>query len=457
MNRRRSRSRSPRGHGGNRQAPPAAPAFGWPYGGYPGGAAPPSYGHIDPAQMAAYYMQQMGGEKKKKKKKKKRNASSSSSSSGSRNDPAKAWAKQMEMWQQSAGGGWPQMMPGSQAPGGAQGSSAAWPPAPPAPPSEAINAHHGGRDDGYRDHDYNRGRDRSPGRQEAAEDIPIFLEAAIEEYVPVPKALLGKIIGKQAATIIEIREKSGAFKVDARDQTADPCMVKIAGTAEAVKKARDIIMDLLSSTKKKHDDAEYVEIPKAKIGMVIGLKGAQVNEIQCQTGTKVDVDFTNDPCRCYIKGPPENVAQAKKVLLTIAMQIEDEESEYIDLPKNSSGALIGAQGSRIRQFQEQSGARIDVDKTGQHTRVRFSGTREQVANAKQLVMAEVENNERTLAATPSIWSGPSHSSQPMIIPAHQPDSFPATLAESIARAKAAAEAVNQGLQTGTLQLPAITY
>merc|ERR1712066_52280 len=153
----------------------------------------------------------------------------------------------------------------------------------------------------------------------------------------------------------------------------------------------------------------------------------QVNEIQVQTGTKIDVDFGPDPCRCYIKGPADNVQQAKKVLLTIATQIEDEESEYIDLPKSSSGALIGAAGSRIREFQEQSGARIDVDKTGRSCRVRLTGAKEQVANAKQLIMMEVAAAQQA-AKPPMIGSH-----QPMVVPAHQPNSFPATLAESIAR------------------------
>ena len=28
---------------------------------------------------------------------------------------------------------------------------------------------------------------------------------------------------------------------------------------------------------------------------------AQVNEVQAQTQTKIDVDFETDPCKCYIK------------------------------------------------------------------------------------------------------------------------------------------------------------
>merc|ERR1719150_3517703 len=150
--------------------------------------------------------------------------------------------------------------------------------------------------------------------------------------------------------------------------------------------------------------------------MVIGLKGSQVNEIQGQTGTKIDVDFDSDPCKCYIKGEPDAVERAKRVLLTIAMQIEDDNSEYVDLPKSTSGALIGAQGTRIREFQEQSGARIDVDKTGPRCRVRLTGTNEQIANAKQLILAEVEN---ALPAAKPQSPFPA-AAQPMAVPAHQP-------------------------------------
>lgn len=273
-------------------------------------------------------------------------------------------------------------------------------------------------------------------------DMPIFLEPSVEETVHVPKALLGKVIGKGACTLIQIREKSGVFKMDARDQTTDPCQVKVAGTADAVKRAKELIMEILESTKTKHSSSEYVEIPRAKIGMVIGLKGAQVNEIQMQTGTKIDVDFESDPCRCYIKGEPDNTKRAKQVLLTIAMQIEDDRSEYLDLPKAASGALIGAQGSRVREFQEQSGARIDVDKTGARCRVRLSGTADQVANAKALIMYEVEN--APAASTSMVTNAPPPPPQPVQIPSHQPTSFPATLAESIARAKAAAQAIKTG-------------
>jgi len=468
------RSRSPRGEGSRREergsrrrrrddddtsagpaAAAAAAAWG-PYAGYAGYAAAAAANYWDYAQQA-----QMGGEeekKKKKKKKKKQESSSSSSSSDSEEDAKAQWQDMWKSWQQ--GGGMQSNMQGApqgQAPGmgwpgynpwGQPPPHGGWPGGDVGGSSSSTNQGQGG-DGGWGLAQKDDEDDDDLATADGGEDVPIFLEPSVEELVPVPKALLGKVIGKQAATIIEIREKSGAFKVDARDQTSDPCQVKVAGTAEAVRKARALILELIDMTKAKHTSSHYVEIPRSKIGMVIGLKGAQVNEVQQQTGTKIDVEFDSDPCKCFIKGEPDNVDRAKKVLLTIAMQIEDEASEYLDLPKNTSGALIGAGGQRIRTFQEQSGARIDIDKSGTRCKVRLTGTQDAVTMAKSMIMTELEKNmpATKTPGTPGFGGGASH--QPMVIPSHQPNSFPATLSESIARARAAAEAVKHGLISTT--------
>lgn len=465
----RSRSRSRR-----RNHEPTEPLPPWGVWGGPGcfGQTPcKGYGPMgskdmwcgDPASFGMWgcgdFRKDRKDKEKRRKDRKKRSRSSSSSSSSSSSDDdegaASEWQKKLWAQAQQAQGwqnpgcwgmpqapmwqGWgpqPQSMGTQSAPG--------WPT--PVPMSQQSD-------------DYLDSRAASstwgPSEDRPDEPVPIFLEPAVEELVPVPKALLGKVIGKQAQTIIEIREKSGAFKVDARDQSSDPCQVKVAGTAEAVAKARELILELVESAKDRHVGSTYVEIPRSKIGMVIGLKGAQVNEIQMHTGTKIDVDFTMDPCRCYVKGPDDNVERAKQVLLTIAMQIEDDQSEYLDLPKSASGALIGVQGSRVREFQEQSGARIDVDKTGPRCRVRLSGGREQVANAKQLIMAEVENSLMGNRSVPALNMTQFSPQESMVVPAHQPAGFPATLSESIARAKAAAMAVKSGLITSCPPAPSM--
>eukprot|EP00913_Durusdinium_trenchii_P021965 g20638.t1 len=130
--------------------------------------------------------------------------------------------------------------------------------------------------------------------------------------------------------------------------------------------------------------------------------------------------------------------KAKELILELIDQTKSKHlsSHYVEIPRSKtlgdgtggrvtevSGALIGAQGSRIRQFQDTSGARIDIDKSGSRCKVRLTGSQEAITIAKS--------------------SGVSHGV--VAVPAHQPTSFPATLSESIARARAAAEAVKHGL------------
>merc|ERR1712151_670375 len=85
--------------------------------------------------------------------------------------------------------------------------------------------------------------------------------------------------------------KSGCWKVDAHDQSSDPVQIKLSGTAEAVEKAKALIKELAVDWKMKHVDSEFVEISQGRIGRVIGIKGAMVNEIENMTGTKIDIDY----------------------------------------------------------------------------------------------------------------------------------------------------------------------
>jgi polyribonucleotide nucleotidyltransferase len=151
-------------------------------------------------------------------------------------------------------------------------------------------------------------------KAETEKVIPIFLDRGVDETVPVPKALIGKVVGKRGSTIAEIRSESGAWKVDATDQSSDPCLVKVCGTADAVRKARRLINDLVENPFEKHAGSDFAEISQGKIGRIIGPKGAQVNEIEKQTGTKIDIDYEREPCRVYIQGSAEAVKTAKRIM-----------------------------------------------------------------------------------------------------------------------------------------------
>lgn len=236
-----------------------------------------------------------------------------------------------------------------------------------------------------------RGRPSSASFQdepeEAQEPIDPMLEMQME-IIEVPKKYIAKIIGKKGAQIRQIRDETGAH-VDARDQTADPCQVKVLGTTDSIEAARKKIAEIIEASA--HKPGIVLEIPRAKIGKVIGIRGAQIHEIQTITGAKVDVDKDVDPCKVTIGGDELQIAHAERVILTLAMEAADQESEYLDLPAAVSGAVLGVKGARLMELQAASGARIDVDKTRPAMcRVRIAGSPDQIEVAKQLVLLATE-------------------------------------------------------------------
>ncbi|CAL1166637.1 unnamed protein product [Cladocopium goreaui] len=148
--------------------------------------------------------------------------------------------------------------------------------------------------------------------------VSTFLDGGVEEIVEVPKAHIARVIGKRGRTIAEVRSKSGAWNVDARDQEEDPCQVKVTGPAEAVKKARDMILELSRPMSERFSDRVFVEISQGQIGKVVGSKGARIQEIERQTGVKIDIDYTCAPCRVFLTGSESQVRLTKRLLQEIA-------------------------------------------------------------------------------------------------------------------------------------------
>jgi len=277
------------------------------------------------------------------------------------------------------------------------------------------------------------------------------------DVLPLPRDIIGRIIGRAGATIKEIREKSGA-RVDARDQTEDPVQVLISGTNEAVEMAKGMLQeaaegaaqaaghsslgaassayrapsveDAVAKAKAQAAAAaaavsaaaaaseageggaaaesaaaasgppmleEHLELPRHATGKVIGTKGTQIAEIRQRSGCQVDVDKSQTGCRVRIIGIREQVDHAKSLIMQLmAPPGSDGGGEYLEIPKTAVGRIIGAGGSRIQELQERSGAKIDIDRTGERCMVRFSGFPENVAAAKTMVAEVLEGRDRSV-------------------------------------------------------------
>eukprot|EP00929_Paragymnodinium_shiwhaense_P028671 TRINITY_DN16579_c0_g1_i2.p1 TRINITY_DN16579_c0_g1~~TRINITY_DN16579_c0_g1_i2.p1 ORF type:complete len:632 (-),score=120.66 TRINITY_DN16579_c0_g1_i2:30-1925(-) len=83
-----------------------------------------------------------------------------------------------------------------------------------------------------------------PAQIKAARDL---VGNAVEEVMEVPLAMAGRVIGKGGETVQRIQNESGVrMNINARDRERDPVPVQLAGTYEAVQRARQMIADVVN-------------------------------------------------------------------------------------------------------------------------------------------------------------------------------------------------------------------
>eukprot|EP00929_Paragymnodinium_shiwhaense_P041007 TRINITY_DN21332_c0_g1_i2.p1 TRINITY_DN21332_c0_g1~~TRINITY_DN21332_c0_g1_i2.p1 ORF type:complete len:642 (-),score=90.47 TRINITY_DN21332_c0_g1_i2:322-2247(-) len=187
--------------------------------------------------------------------------------------------------------------------------------------------------------------------------------------------------------------KTTGAMVCARDQSSDPVKVRVAGTAKRREAAKQMIKELLAEAEMPFKVGYIVEVPVANIGKIMGPGGAKCRQIQAEIGVKFDFDKSRDPIRVAIRGDPQKVAEAKRVITSLALLNQDENSEYVDLERRHVGAILGVKGARLREINKLSGCAVDLDKSMSHIcRVRMSGSPEQIEKAKVLVWAAMNTH-----------------------------------------------------------------
>jgi len=288
----------------------------------------------------------------------------------------------------------------------------------------------------------NKGWD-PPEETEADQDLENrdrgFMRPEKIEILQLPKAVIGRVIGKAGATIKDIRERTGA-RIDARDQTEDPVQVLLSGSVESCEHAKALILEVADGAVISSGDAdsretsrevaaaaaiaaaaavaaraasgrvagddngptveEHMELPRHATGKVIGTKGAQIAEIRAKAGAQVDVDKSATGCSIRLVGDREQVDVAKAMINAIMEPLPEGANggEYLEIPKSAVGRVIGAGGSRIQELQERSGAKIDIDRQPDRVLVRFAGFPENIQTAKMLVTEVLEGRDRTSLA-----------------------------------------------------------
>lgn len=197
----------------------------------------------------------------------------------------------------------------------------------------------------------------------------------------------GRLIGPKGSKIRELRDKSGA-DIQVKDGEEGKTNITIKGSEAEVEAARQLILAIVDPP------SATVECDSSLIGRVIGPRGATIREIQSCTGAGVNVDRSGT---ITITGTPEQIEAAREWVVSIV----NPPTTIVECDPSLIGRIIGPRGATIREIQDETGADVNVDRSGKIT---LSGTDEAIEAAKEWIDT-ILNPPRTSFTFPRRFMG----------------------------------------------------
>jgi rRNA processing protein Krr1/Pno1 len=153
---------------------------------------------------------------------------------------------------------------------------------------------------------------------------------------------------------------------------------------------------------------ERGEVSALYVGRVIGKGGEMIRDLQARSGCRIDVDQKVPPGQPRVityRGTRRTVDFAKRLVHMLCQESSSEadlplgeaKREYLVVPAQSVGKIIGRGGEMIRELQSRSSAKIQVDHSGtsglnqDEKQVTITGTEQSVSKAKEMVLFLVAN------------------------------------------------------------------
>lgn len=146
---------------------------------------------------------------------------------------------------------------------------------------------------------------------------------------------------------------------------------------------------------------EKGEVSTLYVGRVIGKGGEMIRDLQARSGCQIDVDQNvphGAPRIITYKGTPTDVAFAKQLVAMLCKDgVKDTDlplgkavKKIIQVPSNVIGKIIGRGGEMIRELQNRSRGKIQVDHSGagrdeNYRQVIVTGIPESVVKAEEMI------------------------------------------------------------------------
>ena len=103
------------------------------------------------------------------------------------------------------------------------------------------------------------------------------------------------------------------------------------------------------------DDREEREsVPQNLHGLIIGVGGERVKELERQSGARICFETDPEPCM-VLRGTPQQRARARLLAKNLVNAISE---QTVEVPRHMWSAIIGQRGARIREMELGSGARM---------------------------------------------------------------------------------------------------
>lgn len=179
-----------------------------------------------------------------------------------------------------------------------------------------------------------------------------------------------------------------------------------------------------------------MDCPATAVGAIIGKKGANVIEITKRSGCKIQIDQSDQrdgmPKRVNLTGPPDKLAVAMSLVSALikdganalfeganALLGSDPNGPPVSVPLESEtrclkakvGEVIGIRGVTIAEIMRRSGCRVHIiqepppDGNVLERQVIYNGTLAQMAEAKALVQAVINEGASALGMAPGGVTG----------------------------------------------------
>lgn len=175
--------------------------------------------------------------------------------------------------------------------------------------------------------------------------------------------------------------------------------------------------------------ARKMDVPNAKVGLIIGKAGETIKYLQHQSGAKIQVtrDTDSDPSsttrQVELTGTMEQINRAEQLITDVIAEADagnsaalvargfssaqpGSEQVQIKVPNNKVGLIIGRGGETIKNLQSRTGARIQLiplhlpeGDTSTERTVQMTGTKKQIEAAQEMIN-EVINNETRFRGPP---------------------------------------------------------